>query len=1271
MTQVSGSLGQFVGVNSLNKIFYGRDKPSMPFTWTQIGSSTDSNTHVSFDYPKVAAVIGNSVGYISDVTVSTPLFTMLTPPVPFKWIDISVGSAYAIGTDNKIYYCPNITASQWSWSDVTRSMSGTPMSQVSYDTNSVVVLTTGNKLWSATNVANPTWTELKGKDVKQMSLKNKNIFAIGTDNNIWYSPSNTNATWSQLSGNMVYVDSFYPITSTIFSGRSAGNASCEAGYKLSGNKCVSECPLEYIEGETQCFKNSTSRTVNPPNAIPDLTHTCGWTYQANFKPGAKCVSIVDGTESSTAPLSEAFAVSGSFTQLEAQAKCESYGCNLASYTQVGDAQAAGGAWNGWTGPVWGWIADDGTNIGQISYAAGSATTVVPKQAGGTGKRGAICYGVKPSNAYTDIVWFGGRWNQAPQCEAGYVLKLNSTCLSICPTGTYGTSTYCNYAPTDKTSTAKVNVNFTCPTGYDAPDVTACSKVTANNTCETGTPTCYEACPAGYIRNGTTCKKLDLKPKPAGTAATATTYSCPAGYTLNSANTCDEKCPPGYTQNINVCSTGAPTISSATMQCTNPTFPKLYSDYFGAQSCRRQYGPGQVAPVSQCPQGTTPSGSGSCFTCPVISGTSATIQQPRGLPAGSRTCTDIPLRQLGIAATATTSCPDGYELDTEGKICYEKCSAGFTLSVTTLPPDPYSPVAAQPTGNMAAQATGNTAPEATCISSSTGVRTNINTVDATVQNTSVAATPSIPSPGNTYCPNGYATTPGESSICTNVPKLTAVPRTGPLSCPPPLYPKMQGGRCSDNVTIPTPSCPPNTYVFGSQCFTSQCPAGYRQLGFYCTNLPESETYGKPCPPNYTLSGTQCVPDSPCPINVIYSNGQCYSQNRTCPANYDLDGDMCYEKCPTGSTRGVGTQSSSAFAAGGVMDDMSQYGMGTAKKKFTCTPPSNVAATASTRQTVPATFIPPCPTGYKLIGTACYSNCKTGDNDLGKQCQTPAGPRTTKPSTVSTPSTTLCNANSDFINNMCVTKCPTGKISTDTSCSDSATTRTVKSVKYTSPCNRNEDLINDMCLTKCPSGVRNGSTCMPGKERVAPPSSIKCKSSDYGKYKRWLCQSRDDVDSLCEDPSSTTMYADNNDQVCSTDSPTTMMYFCQTVAEAREDAGVSDGIETVYGNTCSQLIKNYIDLNDTVSNLQLLQSGVNDGTTGLQGANMTLRKVYSNQGCTENNTTPLCKGMQKYMDAIDGNVTNITSMKSQLSSYVQQAITEKEKLLAFIRDFQCQL
>jgi hypothetical protein len=1042
MKQISGSFGQFIGVNSSNAVFYGTQKPSMPFVWAQIGSTTTSDTQVSFDYPKVAAVMGNSVGYIPDITVSTPLFTMLTPPVAFKWIDISVGSAYAIGTDNKIYYCPNITASQWAWSDVTRSISGNTFTQVSYDTNSVVVLTADNRLWSATNVSSPTWTELTGKAVKQMTLKNKNIFAIGTDNNIWYSPSYTNATWSKVSGNMIYVDSFYPITSTIFSGRSAGNAYCEPGYKVSGNKCVSECPVGEIEGETQCFTNPTTRTINPPNTIPDLTYTCDATYQANFKPGAKCVSITNNTESSKAPLSEVFFVKGQLTQLEAQAKCASYGASLATIAQMSEAANLGAE-----SCSWGWTGETASTNRELAYICksrplGNANSLY----------GANCYGVKPPRTVKDtakptdtvsttvlpfkIVGTTETWNQAPQCDPGYILQLNATCLSICPEGTFGNSTYCNYAPTDKTSKAKENVNFTCPTGYDAPDVTACSKVAANNTCEAGTPTCYQSCPVGYIRDGTTCRKVDLKAKPAPTSEAKITYSCREGYTLNSSNTCDQNCPSGYTAVSNVCSSGAPSFSGPTRQCTDPNFPIVLSGPgFGRYRCKSDTGTiGTLAPVMQCPQGSNTflsasNTDSSCYTCPVISGTAGRLEQPTGLPATSTTCTDIPLRLINQASTKTTTCPDGYELDTEGKTCYEKCAAGFTLSVTT---------------------------EATNI-----------------------------------------------------------------------------------------------------------------------------------------------------------------------------------------------------------------------RKFTCTPPSNVVATAETRLTVPATFIPPCPTGHTLIGTTCYANCKAGDNDLGKQCQTPAGPRTTKTSTVSTPSTTLCSPDSEFINNMCVTKCPTGKMSTNTTCSDSASNRTVKSLKYTSPCNSNEELVNDMCLTKCPSGRREGSTCVSGKGRIPPPSSIKCTSSPYGKYMRWICESQEDLDNLCTDPSASTTYVDDNDKVCSTDSPSTMMYFCQTVAEVREGAGVSDNIKSIHGNTCSQLIKNYLELEDTLSNLQLLQSGVNDGTTGLQSANTSLRKVYETQGCLTNTTTPLCIRMQKGIDDINGNVTDISSMKSQLSGYVQQAVTEREKLLGSIRDFQCQL
>jgi hypothetical protein len=1066
MTQVSGSLGQFVGVNSSNAVFYGTQKPSMPFVWTKINDSIATNVHVSFDYPKVAAVIGMYVGYIDNVTVATPVFKMLTPPIPFKWIDISIGSAYAIGVDNKIYYCPNITGSNWSWSNVTGSLMGKTFEQVSYDSNSVVVLTNDNKLWSAMNVSNPTWTELTGKAVKQMTLKDNNIFAIGTDNNIWYSPSQTNATWSKVSGSMVYVDSFYPITSSVISERDAGNAYCDPGYIISGNKCVSECPLGEVATETQCFKNQTTRTFTTPSAIPDLTYTCGnVSYEATFKPGAKCVSVVDATESTTAPVSEVFAVSGQLTHQQAHAKCALYGATLASSAQLTAADAAGGEWCSA-----GWVADDTRRV-YYPYQTPTACTGQPRiQLNSANLYGANCYGVKPTIAVSnDILPFKVNgttvtWNQAPQCDLGYVLKLNATCLSTCPSGTQGSTTYCTYPPTNKESSAKINVNFTCPTGYDPPDVTACSSFTSDSIqkCASGFEydsdmgICVEACPSGFNRSGTSC--VSSATQVAGTSS----MICPANHTLNESNTCNEQCPSGYTKiGRDVCSTGDPTISSPILTCTDPEFSQLrgnvcVSPRYNIMTNR--------PPTSQCPAGTV-AYNNTCFTCPVISGTSATILVPSGLPGPVQKCSDIPRRQLNVAKIMSpVSCPPSYNLGSDGLTCYKDCPAGSTRSGETCTYD---------------------------------------------------------------IPRNTAQTLGETP----------------------------GQTC----TAATPTC------------------------------------YKSCPDGYIRNGTTCTSTSTSPPTTL----------------------------------------------------------------------------PEARTTQPATFIRPCPTGYMLIGTACYASCKAGDNNLGKQCQTPAVLRTIKPPTVSTPSTAICDPNSEFINNKCVKKCEIGKVSTSTTCSDSATNRTVTSLKYTSPCNSNEDFINNMCLTKCPSGRREGSTCIPEKNRIPPPSSINCRSSPYGNYLRWMCQSYADLESLVTNPSATDIYADDNDQVCNTESPTTMMYFCETAAEIRSGAGITDNIKSVYGNTCSQLVKNYIDLSDNLLNLQLLQSGVNDGTTGLHAANMSLRKVYSNQGCIENNTTPLCKGMQKHMDDIDGNVSDISSMKSQLSTYVQQAVSERKKLLASIRDFQCQL
>jgi hypothetical protein len=1085
MKQISGSLGQFIGVNSSNAIFYGTQKPNMPFVWTKINDSIATNVQVSFDYPKVAAVIGSSIGYIDNVTSANPVFTMIsppvpfTPPIPFKWIDISVGSAYAIGVNNKIYYCPNITGSKWVWSDVTGSINGYTFEQVSYDSNSAVVLTNDNKLWSTMDVASPTWIELKGKAVKQMTLKDNNIFAIGTDNNIWYSPSQTNATWSKVSGSMVYVDSFYPITSDIISGRDAGNAYCDPGYKISGNKCASECPIGEVETEKQCFKNQTTRVISPPNTIADLTYTCdNVSHGVNFKPGAKCVSVVDGTESTTAPVEEVFGVKGSLTRLQAQAKCVSYGARLATIYEISDAADVGARWCSW-----GWTAENPSTNMSLAHICGSA----PAPPGNINTLyGANCYGVKPTlSVSNDIQPFKVEgstviWNQVPQCDVGYVLKLNATCLSICPEGTLGNNTYCNYPLTDKASKAKITVNFTCPTGYDAPDVTACSSFTSDiiNNCASGFEydssmgVCVEKCPSGFNRTGTTCTSQVTQ------VASTSSEICPANHAVNSENTCDQTCPPGYTKvGSNVCSTGEPTTSSPIQTCDDPEYSELIQTPQGAR-CRRPGVPGYgVAalkiPSFQCPAGTTyykrPGyDTPICFTCPVISGTSGRIEVPSGMAAPVEKCTDIPLLKSKVAKVTSHTCPPSYRLDTDGVTCYQECPAGSSRS------------------------------GATC----------------------------------TY----------------NVPRNTA-----------------------------------------------------QKLG-------ESP-------------GQKCATASP----------------------------TCYESCPDGFIRNGTTCT---------------YGASVSTS-------TNAPPTVAARKTTPATFIRPCDTGYTLIGTSCYADCKAGDNDFAKQCQTPAAVRTIRPPTVSTPSTMICNPDSDFINKKCVKKCETGKLSTNTNCSDSATNRIITSLKYTSPCNSNEEFINNMCLTKCPSGRREGSTCIPDKIRIPPPSSINCRSSPYGNYLRWMCQSYGDVEGLLTDPSRTNMYADDNDQVCTTESPTTMMYFCETAAELRGGAGITDNIKSVYGNTCSQIIKNYMDLSNNLMNLQLLQSGVNDGTTGLNAANESLRKVYANQGCTPTSTTPLCKGLQKGIDDIDGNATDISSMKSQLSGYVQQAVTERQKLLASIRDFQCQL
>jgi len=111
---------------------------------------------------------------------------------------------------------------------------------------------------------------------------------------------------------------------------------------------------------------------------------------------------------------EVFGISGNkYTQTQAQEKCTSYGADLATYSQVVEAQTFGAGWCSS-----GWIKDDSQNKKSVSSPVQSYNpcwngSPVLLKAGGSEKCGGTCYGVKPaSGTYTDVLPFStSSWSQ--------------------------------------------------------------------------------------------------------------------------------------------------------------------------------------------------------------------------------------------------------------------------------------------------------------------------------------------------------------------------------------------------------------------------------------------------------------------------------------------------------------------------------------------------------------------------------------------------------------------------------------------------------------------------------------------------------------------------------------------------------------------------------------------------------------------------------------------------------------------------------------------
>jgi hypothetical protein len=398
--QISGSSGQLVGIDSGNIAHYGNllSGAFNNYKWTVLDGTV---TQVSFDFPMMAGINeSNKLMYITDVTKST-LFARGYEGNTYTYISIKGSAAYAIGTDNSLYYTPNFIES--TWVNVTGTIAGKTFLQVAFDGSDVAVLDSTNTVFYAdTNMTtSPNWRELKGVSMKQISLSNHMIYGVGINNTIYFSLSQTpTAAWTMISESrqMKNVICFNSKPSTMETVRIADTLPCKDGYTRADGGCYSKCPEGYIENGSNCNGVPVLRSTRPTNEIYPVLYTCSPGYEVYLVPYATCNKAGSGEVSEHIPIKEVYRIRGTFSEEDALKKCESYGGALASVEQIAEAHMTDSAY------------------------------MYP----------ATCYGVKPPEAqFTDIEYFKkGQWNKEKQCPLGYYLHTNSdNCYSVCPTNT--------------------------------------------------------------------------------------------------------------------------------------------------------------------------------------------------------------------------------------------------------------------------------------------------------------------------------------------------------------------------------------------------------------------------------------------------------------------------------------------------------------------------------------------------------------------------------------------------------------------------------------------------------------------------------------------------------------------------------------------------------------------------------------------------------------------------------------------------------------------
>lgn len=433
--QVAGSSGNLIGVGN-NAASYGilMDGTAGKYNWTLL---TGDVVQVSFDYPTVAAInTSGGISYIDNIAENT-VFKEVGGK--YKWVSVKGKAAFAIGTDNGIYYTSNVGAP--SWANVATTLAGKTFTQVAFDGVDVAVLDSTNTVYYAdTNLpTSPNWRELKGASLQQISLSNRMIYGVGSDSKMRFSLSQTpSPAWTILSSStqMSSLVCMSSTNGTMVVNRIPDTTPCQPGYTRSGGGCYPACPSGYDGDGGVCKGIPIPRASRPSEKTPPVLQVCPSGYEVYLKPTAKCNRAVDGRVSEYVPPEEVYRVSGSFAEKDALNKCESYGGTLASSEQMVSAQAAGAAWC-----EWGWNSEKGTvsfpTQADLKCNVGDSSPV-NKMQDAKDTHAINCYGVKPPESqFPDILAFNAtKWNQAEQCPFGHFLATDpDMCHSVCPSGT--------------------------------------------------------------------------------------------------------------------------------------------------------------------------------------------------------------------------------------------------------------------------------------------------------------------------------------------------------------------------------------------------------------------------------------------------------------------------------------------------------------------------------------------------------------------------------------------------------------------------------------------------------------------------------------------------------------------------------------------------------------------------------------------------------------------------------------------------------------------